>query len=132
MLLADAVNHYVDREETMGSAAKTAAMKQGLLHTVCSRRANQCVQAAYDLCSSRYCRVSPAKVEKFLNRSMTSWDGGRPMRLPREDRHAYRHLMARVEEEQLDALFGVEHRSLSRPRLSAMPKSNSTQQGALP
>ncbi len=101
MLLADRVNAYVDQNKPW-ELAKQAGMEVRL-HDVCTT----CIQA-FRLLTSCLKPVLPAlaaQVESFLNVAPLTFDSAAE-RLPAG--HAigeYKHLMQRVEQKQLDALF---------------------------
>jgi methionyl-tRNA synthetase len=101
MLLADRVNAYVDQNKPW-ELAKQAGMEVRL-HDVCTT----CIQA-FRLLTTCLKPVLPAlatQVEVFLNVAPLTFDSA-TQRLPAG--HAigeYKHLMQRVEQKQLDALF---------------------------
>jgi methionyl-tRNA synthetase len=97
MLLADKVNAYVDQNKPW-DLAKDAANNQAL-HQVCSVLIN-----AFDALARYLAPVLPAlttAVQAFVGRAMDTWkmEGNVQSITP------YQHLMQRVTQEQLDALF---------------------------
>ena len=101
MLLADRVNAYVDQNKPW-ELAKQAGMEVRL-HDVCTT----CIQAFRLLttCLKPVLPALAAQVEAFLNVAPLTFDSA-TQRLPAG--HAigeYKHLMQRVEQKQLDALF---------------------------
>jgi methionyl-tRNA synthetase len=97
MLLADKVNAYVDQNKPW-DLAKDAANNQAL-HQVCSVLIN-----AFDALARYLAPVLPAlatAVQAFVGRSMDTWkmEGNVQSITP------YQHLMQRVTQEQLEALF---------------------------
>jgi methionyl-tRNA synthetase len=101
MALADVANQFVD-ERKPWELAKQAGQEREL-HEVCS--------SALDLFRVLTVYLKPVlprlaeNAERFLNLPPLAWaDAGRPM--PEGHRiNEYRHLLSRVEEKQLDALF---------------------------
>jgi methionyl-tRNA synthetase len=104
MLLADAVNQYVDEKKPWDLAKKPE--EETRLHIVCSTAIN-----AFRLLTIFLKPILPnlaSEVEKFLRIDALGWQDAERL-LPEGHQIApYRHLMARVEDKQLDALFGVE------------------------
>ncbi|MBK6929023.1 MAG: methionine--tRNA ligase [Comamonadaceae bacterium] len=101
MLLADRVNAYVDQNKPW-ELAKQSGMEVRL-HDVCTT----CIQAFRLLttCLKPVLPALAAQVEAFLNVAPLTFDSA-TQRLPAG--HAigeYKHLMQRVEQKQLDALF---------------------------
>jgi methionyl-tRNA synthetase len=103
MALADVANQFVDERKPWDLAKQPA--KEGELHEVCS--------SAIDLFRVLTVYLKPVlpklaeNAERFLNLPPLTWaDAGRPM--PEGHRiNDYRHLLSRVEEKQLDALFAL-------------------------
>jgi methionyl-tRNA synthetase len=101
MALADVANQYVDEQKPWELSKQAGAERK--LHEVCS--------AALDLFRVLTIYLKPvlpklaADAERFLNLPDLKWaDAGK--RLPEGHRiNEYRHLLTRVEEKQLDALF---------------------------
>ena len=102
MALADVANQFVDEQKPWELSKQAGAERR--LHEVCS--------TALDLFRVLTIYLKPvlpklaAEAERFLNLPDLKWsDAGKPM--PEGHRiNEYRHLLTRVEEKQLDALFG--------------------------
>jgi methionyl-tRNA synthetase len=104
MELADEVNAFVDAEKPWDLAK--APDGSARLHAVCTVSLE-----AFRMLTLYLKPVLPRlaeRAEKFLNLPGQSWaDVGRPLS-PGSAVNAYQHLMTRVEEKQLDALFNIE------------------------
>ncbi|HET9352164.1 MAG TPA: methionine--tRNA ligase [Burkholderiales bacterium] len=104
MELADQVNAYVDAEKPWDLAK--APDKSARLHAVCTVSLE-----AFRMLTLYLKPVLPgvaARAERFLNLPAQAWaDVARPLS-PERAINAYAHLMTRVEEKQLDALFDIQ------------------------
>jgi methionyl-tRNA synthetase len=104
MELADKVNAYVDAEKPWDLAK--APDKSERLHAVCTVSLE-----AFRMLTLYLKPVLPgvaARAERFLNLPAQAWaDVARPLS-PARAINAYAHLMTRVEEKQLDALFDIQ------------------------
>jgi methionyl-tRNA synthetase len=104
MELADKVNAYVDAEKPWDLAK--APDKAERLHAVCTVSLE-----AFRMLTLYLKPVLPgvaARAEQFLNLPAQAWaDVARPL-APNRAINAYAHLMTRVEEKQLDALFDIQ------------------------
>jgi methionyl-tRNA synthetase len=122
MELADEVNAFVDAEKPWDLAK--APDKGARLHEVCSVSLE-----AFRMLTLYLKPVLPrlaARAEQFLGLPAQSWaDVARPLSAERAI-GAYQHLMTRVEEKQLDALFNLE----SVPQASAPQRHAEKQQHA--
>jgi len=122
MELADEVNAYVDAEKPWDLAK--APDKAARLHEVCTVSLE-----AFRMLTLYLKPVLPqlsARAEQFLNLPAQAWaDVGRPL-APERAINAYKHLLARVEERQLDALFNIE----SVPQATAPQRHAEKQQRA--
>jgi len=104
MELADQVNAYVDAEKPWDLAK--APEKSARLHEVCTVSLE-----AFRMLTLYLKPVLPRvaeRAEQFLNLPAQAWaDVARPLS-PERAINAYAHLMTRVEEKQLDALFDIQ------------------------
>ncbi len=123
MLFADAVNVYIDTQKPW-ELAKLAGAEAHLL-MVCSTALN----AFKDLCLllSPIMPDTSAKALAQLGLSDPSWQHIGAMLPVGHTIFPYAHLMTRVEEKQLDALFGIEADSTAGapaqpPKVAATPK----------
>ncbi|OGA68891.1 MAG: methionine--tRNA ligase [Betaproteobacteria bacterium RIFCSPLOWO2_12_FULL_67_28] len=101
MLLADAVNHYVDEKKPWDLAKRPEDAER--LHVVCSVAIN-----AFRLLTVYLKPVLPDlanAVEKFLRVTPLTWIDAEKLLPEGHQIDVFRHLMARVDEKQLDALF---------------------------
>jgi methionyl-tRNA synthetase len=116
MEFADYINQYFDSEKPWELAKDPA--KREHLHKVCSvsLRGFQCLT----LWLKPVLPSLAASVEKFLNCGELSWSHALP---PLTRINDYKHLMTRVEEKQLDALFdiGKETKQMTTPTTPAAP-----------
>ena len=123
MELADQVNAYVDASKPWDLAK--AEGKSAELHEVCTVSLE-----AFRLLTLYLKPVLPhvaERAERFLNLPPQSWaDVGRTLP-PERAINAYQHLMTRVEEKQLDALFSIE----SVPQPAAPQRHAEKQQHAV-
>jgi methionyl-tRNA synthetase len=103
MALADEVNAFVNDVKPWELAKQ--AGKEDALHTACSEALQM-----FRLLTIYLKPVMPylaARVEQFLNINPLAWDDAKAL-LPDGHRvNDYQHLMTRVEEKQLDALFDI-------------------------
>jgi methionyl-tRNA synthetase len=122
MELADQVNAYVDAEKPWDLAK--APEKSARLHAVCTVSLE-----AFRMLTLYLKPVLPRvaeRAEQFLNLPAQAWaDVARPLS-PERAINAYQHLLARVEEKQLDALFNIE----SVPQATAPQRHAEKQQRA--
>jgi methionyl-tRNA synthetase len=113
MEFADHVNQYFDSEKPWELAKDPA--KREHLHEVCSASLR-----GFQYLTLWLKPVLPglaASVEKFLNCGELSWSRPLP---PLARINGYRHLMTRVEEKQLDALFDI---GKEGPKVTTTPSS---------
>jgi len=104
MSLADQVNQFVNDAKPW-EIAKNPAQEQNL-HWICSQAIN-----AFRLLTLYLKPVLPqlaANVEKFLNIDPLQWSDASTLLPDGHHINDYKHLMTRVEEKQLDALFEIE------------------------
>jgi methionyl-tRNA synthetase len=104
MELADQVNAYVDAKKPWDLAK--AAGKEAELHEVCTVSLE-----AFRMLTLYLKPVLPAlaaRAEKFLNIPALAWRDVAGGLSPDKAINAYQHLMTRVEEKQLDALFDIQ------------------------
>jgi methionyl-tRNA synthetase len=104
MELADQVNAYVDAKKPWDLAK--APGKEAELHEVCSVSLE-----AFRILTLYLKPVLPAlaaRAEKFLNIPALAWRDVAGSLPPDRAINAYQHLMTRVEDKQLDALFNIE------------------------
>jgi methionyl-tRNA synthetase len=121
MLTADRVNQYFDAVKPWDLAKKDSSENREELHKACSA----CLRA-FQYLTMWLKPVLPelaGKAEAFLGCGPLTWTDTLPNL---EKISPYRHLMARVEEKQLDALFGIE----SVPQASAPQRHAEKQQHA--
>ena len=106
MELADLANRYIDDEKPW-ELAKTIG-KDAELHDVCS----DAIQMSSDALTIYLKPVLPrlaAEVETFLRVSnRLTWTIASTVALPAIGFSEYKHLMTRVDEKQLDALFEID------------------------
>jgi len=104
MSLADQVNQFVNDAKPW-EIAKNPAQEQNL-HWICSQAIN-----AFRLLTLYLKPVLPQlaeNVEKFLNIDPLQWSDASTLLPDGHHINDYKHLMTRVEEKQLDALFEIE------------------------
>jgi methionyl-tRNA synthetase len=104
MELADQVNAYVDAKKPWDLAK--AAGKEAELHEVCTVSLE-----AFRMLTLYLKPVLPAlakRAEQFLNIPALAWSDVAGGLSPDKAINAYQHLMTRVEEKQLDALFDIQ------------------------
>ena len=104
MALADQVNQFVNDAKPWEMAKDPAQQQQ--LHEVCSQAIN-----AFRLLTLYLKPVMPAlarSVEAFLNIKPLVWRDADALLADGHRINEYKHLMTRVEEKQLDALFEIE------------------------
>jgi methionyl-tRNA synthetase len=105
MELADQVNRFVDQGQPWNLAKDGSADAKQRLHFVCSEALE-----AFRILTIYLKPIAPqlaVQVERLLNLQELTWNSiGKP--LPQDHKIAeYRHLVGRVEEKQLDALFDI-------------------------
>jgi methionyl-tRNA synthetase len=106
MLCLDEVNQFVDSAKPWDLAKKQDKESRRVLHWVCSE-AIQMFRVATIFLKPVLPELA-GKVEKFLSVPPMNWSDA-PNLLPEGHQiGTYSHLMKRVEEKQLDALFGIE------------------------
>ncbi|OGA14940.1 MAG: methionine--tRNA ligase [Betaproteobacteria bacterium RIFCSPLOWO2_02_FULL_66_14] len=116
MLLADAVNHYIDEKKPWDLAKKPEDATR--LHVVCSVAIN-----AFRLLTIYLKPVLPSlshAVEKFLRVGPLQWTDVESLLPEGHQIDKFQHLMGRVDEKQLDALF-------ESPAPAAAPAARSPQ-----
>jgi methionyl-tRNA synthetase len=104
MALADLANQYVDEHKPWELSKQAGAEKQ--LQEVCSTAIN-----LFRILTLYLKPVLPklaADAEKFLNVPPLQWTDCSSLLTPRHRINEYRHLMTRVEDKQLDKLFGID------------------------
>ena len=118
MALADRMNAYVDEQKPWELSKQAGA--EARLHEVCSTALE-----AFRVLTLYLKPVLPrlaAEAERFLNVAPLAWaDAARPL-APGHRINEYRHLLTRVEEKQLDALFAPQTKE---PAMTA-PSAGST------
>jgi methionyl-tRNA synthetase len=122
MALADEANQYVDNHKPWELAKKPESI--ALLHEVCSNALE--TFRVLTICLKPVMPSLATSVEKFLGVAPLAWrDAMQP--LPAGHRIGdYKHLITRIEEKQLDALFGIE----SVPQTNAPQRHAEKQQHA--
>ena len=121
MLAADSVNQYFDATKPWELAKKNSAENRDALHQACSA----CLRA-FQYLTLWLKPVLPelaAKAETFLGCGPLSWADALP---ELKKIQTYQHLMTRVEEKQLDALFDIEK---AQPMTSSPPSQPSAVKG---
>ncbi len=124
MLCLDDVNQFVDSAKPWDLARKQDEESKRVLRWVCSE-AIQMFRIATIFLKPVLPELA-GKVEKFLGVAPMRWSDA-PKLLPENHQiSTYSHLMKRVEEKQLDALFGIE----SVPQVNAPQRHAEKQQHA--
>jgi methionyl-tRNA synthetase len=121
MELADQANQYVDRKAPWLLAKDPSKDRE--LQIVCT--------TALGLFRNLTIMLAPilptlaAEAEKLLNTKLTTWDAALLRTLPEGHKiNAYKHLMSRVDEKQLDALIGINTDPIAQLNQRITPENN--------
>jgi len=128
MQLADVANAYVDREKPWELAKSPESDRR--LHEVCTTALN--MFRALTIYLKPILPQLAEQVEGFLNLSPFSWIDIDDDLQQGHQINRYRHLMTRVEEKQLDALFDIPASAPAKEQMKVSDTSKSGSQSQFP